>query len=207
LFEQSGELSIGIKQKYPVYSVTTSKGNSGTILDGSRLISPVSAVPLTQEETAQGGSISLVPSPRILIVDDEHDILLVYKQFLSDQPVQVDVFADPIQLLGYLALVGPSYYDVAIIDIRMPKMDGFRVYQILAALKPTIKALFVSAFDYTDEVLSALRRIGKEDDFIRKPISRENFVSAVNQQIESLRKHKEFIACTIPPSGEVEEFS
>ena len=149
----------------------------------------------------------MAPLPRILIVDDEHDILLVYKQFLSDQSVQVDVFADPIQLLGYLALVGPSYYDVAIIDIRMPKMDGFRVYQILAALKPTIKALFVSAFDYTDEVVSALRRIGKEDDFIRKPISRENFVSAVNQQIQSLRMHKDFVTCTIPSSGEVEEFS
>jgi DNA-binding NtrC family response regulator len=81
--------------------------------------------------------------PNIVIVDDENDILLTYKRYLSSQPVNIELFSDPVQLLGRLALVGPSYYDLAIIDIRMPKISGFQVYQILAALKPSIKALFV----------------------------------------------------------------
>jgi len=205
-FEQAGELNIGIKQKYPVYSVTMSKGYYEAISNSSSQIGPPSTVLLTQDTAAEGSAPSAAV-PRVLIVDDEHDILLVYKQFLSDQPVNVDVFADPLQLLGYLALVGPSYYDVAIIDIRMPKMNGFQVYQILAALKPSIKALFVSAFDCTDEVLSAIRDIGKEGDFIRKPISRENFVSAVNKKIELLSMPKDLVACTTPSSSVVEELS
>jgi CheY-like chemotaxis protein len=65
----------------------------------------------------------------------------------------------------------------------MPKMSGFQVYQILTALKPNIKTLFVSALDYAAEVLTGLRGIDKEEDFIRKPISRENFLCAVNKKI------------------------
>ena len=79
--------------------------------------------------------------------------------------------------------MGPSYYDLAILDIRMPKMNGFQVHQILTALKPNIKTLFVSALDYAGEVLSGLHGIGKEEDFIRKPVSRENFVCAVNKKV------------------------
>ena len=65
----------------------------------------------------------------------------------------------------------------------MPKMNGFQVHQILTALKPNIKTLFVSALDYAGEVLSGLRGIGKEEDFIRKPVSRDNFVCAVNKKV------------------------
>ena len=123
--------------------------------------------------------------PNVLIVDDEQDILLTFKQFLSGQPVNVEVFADPVQLLGRLAQVGPSYYDLAILDIRMPKLSGFQVHQILTALKPNIKTLFISALDYAGEVIVGLRWIDKEEDLIRKPVSRESLVYAVNRKIKA----------------------
>jgi FixJ family two-component response regulator len=63
-------------------------------------------------------------------------------------------------------------------------MSGFQVYQILTALKPNIKTLFVSALDYAGDVLVGLRGIDKEADFIRKPVSRENFLCAVNNKIK-----------------------
>jgi DNA-binding response OmpR family regulator len=121
--------------------------------------------------------------PNILIVDDEHDILQLYKQYLSGHPLNIEVFADPVQLLGRLAQVDPSYYDLAIIDVKMPKINGFQLYQILTALKPNIKTLFVSALDYAGDVLSGLRGIDKEEDFIKKPVSRETFLCAVNRKI------------------------
>ena len=74
--------------------------------------------------------------------------------------------------------------DLAIIELRMSKTSGFQVYQILAALRPTIKALFVSALDHVDEVLTALRGIDSEADFIRKPVSQERLVTAVNRKIK-----------------------
>jgi len=181
LFEFSGEMNIGIKQKYPLYTVAKTMVTHGMISSevadnyAPRTIRLPNGRP---EATAPAGL------PNIVIVDDEHDILLVYKRYLSSQPVNVEVFADPVQLLGRLAEVGPSYYDLAILDVRMPKMSGFQVFQILTALKPSIKTLFVSALDHTGEVLAQLRGIEKENDFIRKPVSRENFVCAVNKKIK-----------------------
>jgi CheY-like chemotaxis protein len=185
VFDMAAELDIGIKQKYTVYSVIRRKCNHSTIV----IVGGVTENIVTQPVFHMGKNgraaeaIGNNTVPNIVIVDDEHDILLVYKQFLSGNPVNVDVFADPVQLLGHLAQVGPSYYDLAILDVRMPKMSGFQVYQILTALKPNIKTLFVSALDYAAEVLTGLRGIDKEEDFIRKPISRENFLCAVNKKI------------------------
>ncbi|MGI0048167.1 MAG: response regulator, partial [Nitrososphaera sp.] len=180
-FDFAGELSIGIKQKYSIYSVSrgdiSDVGSMQNINDGTSTVVrfPWNGRP---EPAATVGSL-----PNIVIVDDESDVLLVYKQFLSGHPVNVEVFADPVQLLGRLAQVGPSYYDLAILDVRMPKMSGFQVHQILTALRPNIKTLFVSALDYAGDVLAGLRGIDKEEDFIRKPISRENFLCAVNKKI------------------------
>ncbi len=182
LLELVGELNIGIKQKYPVFSVARSGYNDGII--PSNMIDNVAPSVVHLVKNGRAGEVDASKRlPNIVIVDDEHDILLVYKQYLSGQPVNVEVFADPVQLLGRLAEVGPSYYDLAIIDVRMPKMSGFQVHQILTALKPNIKTLFVSDLDYAGEVLSGLRGIDKEEDFIRKPVSLDNFVCAVNKKI------------------------
>ena len=183
VLELAGELNIGIRQAYPVFSVARRRRSNGVI--SSKAIDNVAPAMI---HLTRNGKADVSPTadaiPNIVIVDDERDILLVYKRYLSSQPVNVEVFADPVQLLGRLAEVGPSYYDLAILDVRMPKMSGFQVYQILTALKPSIKTLFVSALDYAGEVLAELRGIEKENDFIRKPVSRENFVSAVNKKIK-----------------------
>jgi len=181
LFDFAGELNIGIKQKYPVYSLTRRKVAS---IISSEVTDNFATLTIRLTKKGGPGATTIVAGlPNVLIVDDEHDILLVYKKYLSGQPVNVEVFADPVQLLGRLAEVGPSYYDLAILDIRMPKMSGFQVHQVLTALKPNIKTLFVSALDYAGEVLSGLRGIGKEEDFIRKPVNRDNFVCAVNKKV------------------------
>jgi class 3 adenylate cyclase/ActR/RegA family two-component response regulator len=180
LTELAGELNIGIKQKYPIYSVTKRRYHNSVI---SGIMIDNVAPPIFH--LAKNGRAEVNSTlPNIVIVDDEHDILLVYKQYLSGHPVNVEIFADPVQLLGRLALVGPSYYDLAILDVRMPKVSGFQVHQLLTALKPNIKTLFVSALDCAGEVLAGLRGIDKEEDFIRKPVSRENFVYAVNKKIK-----------------------
>lgn len=188
LLKLVGELNIGIRQKYPIYSVTQTNC-LGEISSGIRMddVGSHALIHLARNGTGGGGATSdptaTVMIPNIVIVDDEDDILLTYKRFLSDQPVNVELFSDPVQLLGRLALVGPSYYDLAIIDIKMPKINGFQVFQILTALKPGIKALFISALDHVDEVLGGLRGIDREEDFIRKPISREVLVSAISKKI------------------------
>lgn len=183
------ELNIGIRQKYPIYSVAKSDCNGGISnsikMDG---VGSYATINLAGNGTRSSGATSDPTAtgiiPNIVIVDDEDDILSTYKRFLSDLPVNVEMFSDPVQLLGRLALVGPSYYDLAIIDIKMPKINGFQVYQVLAALKPGIKALFLSTLDHVDEVLVGLRGIDREQDLVKKPISREVLVSAISKKIK-----------------------
>lgn len=183
-FEHAGELNIGIRQKYPVYSV--SRKRSPGVVSGDSVKTIACTTPNNRLNSNSKGGPGAGGLANVLIVDDEQDILLTYKQFLSGQPVNVEAFSDPLQLLGRLALVGPTYYDLAIIDIKMPKMNGFQVYQILAALKPAIKAIFVSGLDYAEEILSILRWIDKEEDILKKPVTKEKLVCAVNNKIKLL---------------------
>lgn len=182
VLEFKGELNIGVKQKYPVFSVSRRRmhGVLSSDITGS-IVPPKVHLAINGIPTEDAIRVSAVPN--VVIVDDEHDILLVYKHYLSGEPVNVEIFSDPVQLLGRLAQVGPSYYDLAILDINMPKINGFQVHEILTALRPNIKTIFVSALDYAGDILSGLRAIDKDEDFMKKPVSREAFLHAVNKRI------------------------
>ena len=62
---------------------------------------------------------------RILLIDDEPDITFTIKDILEDHGFQVDSFTDPILALNSYK---SNFYDLVILDIKMPKMDGFELY-------------------------------------------------------------------------------
>ena len=62
---------------------------------------------------------------KILLVDDEPDVLYTIKNILEDNRFQVDTFNDPIISLKSYTI---NYYNLVILDIEMPKMDGFELY-------------------------------------------------------------------------------
>jgi DNA-binding response OmpR family regulator len=63
---------------------------------------------------------------RILIIDDEQDITLAFKQALGDKGLEVDIANDPLLALKNFKA---GSYDLLIIDIVMPEMDGFSLYE------------------------------------------------------------------------------
>ena len=65
---------------------------------------------------------------RILVVDDEPDITFTLQAGLEDGGFNVDAFTDPELVLSSFK---PGLYDLALIDIMMPKMDGFVLYERL----------------------------------------------------------------------------
>ena len=63
---------------------------------------------------------------RILVIDDESDITLTFEQILKGEGFEVDSYNDPYQALSNFSA---GIYDIALIDVKMPKMDGFDLYR------------------------------------------------------------------------------
>ena len=79
-----------------------------------------------------------------------------------------------------------NHYDLAIIDIRMPQINGIQLYQILRIINKNIKVLFISALDAAEEVMSTFPEV-KPSNIIRKPFSLEYFIEKVQETINSIR--------------------
>jgi DNA-binding response OmpR family regulator len=76
--------------------------------------------------------------------------------------------------------VNPSHYNLAILDIRMPGLNGLQLYYRLKAINRNIKILFVSALDAVPELISILPDVKTTNDIIKKPVALDDFISAVN---------------------------
>jgi CheY-like chemotaxis protein/predicted transcriptional regulator len=122
---------------------------------------------------------------KILVVEDEIDILFTYKSFLINEGYFVDGYTNPYEALkAFLENnVGNSlYYDLVVLDIRMPEFNGLQIYQTFKAIDDNIKVLFVSALDAAEELLKIFPDM-TPDNIIRKPINQLQFLNAVKNLI------------------------
>jgi DNA-binding response OmpR family regulator len=120
---------------------------------------------------------------KILVVDDEPDLTMLSRLALEDDGFKVDTFNDAQEaLLNYR----PDYYDLAILDIKMPKMDGFELYDEIKKKDHKAKICFFTASELYYEKFRK-----KEYDaidktlFIQKPINTEELLEEVNRIIHS----------------------
>ena len=119
---------------------------------------------------------------RISVVDDEQDITTVLKRGLEHHGFAVDVFNDP---QAALASFRPGHYDLMIIDIRMPKLNGFDLYRELKKKDDSVKVCFLTAFEiYYEEFRKMFPTIDVKA-FIRKPVGISSLVNQVKTTIES----------------------
>ena len=112
---------------------------------------------------------------KILLVDDEPDITFTIKYMLYNTGFQIYTFNDPITPLK---LYRSNFYDLVILDIKIPNMDGFELY--IKIKDPTVKICFVTAIGIFDEEFRKSRpevdRIIAEECFIQKPITTEDLI-------------------------------
>jgi CheY-like chemotaxis protein len=129
-------------------------------------------------------------SANIMVVDDEPDTLFTYECFLSAEGHNVNTFTDPIEALNhFVQLPDPSsYYKLALLDIRMPRLNGLQLFNTIRKLSPKIKVVFCSALDVAEELTSILPDI-KYDDIIKKPVEREYFISKINSALNNSTNH------------------
>ena len=118
---------------------------------------------------------------RILVVDDDCDISNLYKLSLEHDGFIVHSFNDPLLALSsYKA----GSYDLLPLDISMPQMNGFELYQKIRLADDHTKVCFISAFDeYETEFKELFPDLNEADCFIRKPIELESLTKKVKSRL------------------------
>jgi DNA-binding response OmpR family regulator len=120
---------------------------------------------------------------KILVVDDEPDLTLLCGLALEYHGFKVDTFTDPQRALSNYK---PGYYDLIILDIMMPKMDGFKLYDEIKKKDQKAKVCFLTASElYYKEFRKKEYDAIDKTLFIQKPIQNEELLKEVNRRISS----------------------
>lgn len=122
-------------------------------------------------------------SYRILIVDDEVDITCIIKQGLEREGFEVEAFNDPEKALANFKA---GSYDLLLLDIRMPKMNGFQLYKKLREIDEKAKICFITAFEiYYDEFRKVFPKV-RVNCFVRKPVRLEELAKTIREELEEV---------------------
>jgi signal transduction histidine kinase len=127
-----------------------------------------------------------VPGERILVAEDEPDVLDLCRRVLSDEGYWVNGVRD-----GYEAVkqARAGHFDLLLADIRMPGLDGLETAQAIKAFNPEVVCVTMTGFGSMDTAIEALK-LGV-DEFIVKPFTPEELSLAVGKALEKGRLRKE----------------
>ncbi len=115
---------------------------------------------------------------RILVVDDDMDITHSFALALQKDGFIVDTYNDPLIALGDFK---PDLYDLVLLDIKLPKMNGFELYDKIREIDRRVKVCFISGYQMN---YLALREQGLQIDcFISKPVKIEDLLRRINAEL------------------------
>jgi DNA-binding NtrC family response regulator len=114
---------------------------------------------------------------KILLVDDEADIVSTFKMILEMNNFEVDGYTNPLFALSNFK---PNEFGLLILDIRMPVMNGFELFKKIKEIDNRVQACFITAYeDYRDEFKESFPMLDEAKYFIRKPKAIEDLVNHV----------------------------
>ena len=116
----------------------------------------------------------------ILIIDDDPDMTSVFSLGLQDEGFEVYAYNDPLEVLSKFR---PNFYDLLLVDINMPKMNGIELSRQILELDANVKICFITAGEANVEVLRELYPTRGIGCFIKKPITIEHLVRRVKTEL------------------------
>ena len=119
---------------------------------------------------------------KILIVDDESDIANSLKKGLERKGYAIDAYTEPQKALENYKV---GKYDLCILDIKMPMMNGFELYVEIKKLDRNVKICFCTAFDmeYREEFHKTFPELDGRY-FIPKPATLTQMVTRIEQELK-----------------------
>jgi DNA-binding response OmpR family regulator len=117
----------------------------------------------------------------ILIIDDDPDITSVFSLGLQDEGFEVYAYNDPLEVLSKFR---PNFYDLLLVDINMPKMNGIELSRQILELDANVKICFITAGEANVEVLRELYPTSGIGCFIKKPVTIDQLVRRVKAELD-----------------------
>lgn len=117
---------------------------------------------------------------RVLVVDDDTDVCDFLGQMIPRLGVRVETTSNPLEVLE---LVQDTFFNVILLDIKMPGKSGMELLPEITEVSPDTKIIFISGFADKDSAISALR-LGAFD-FLEKPFDHNLLSHSINRALET----------------------
>ena len=118
---------------------------------------------------------------RLLLVDDEPDIIFTFKKGLEANGFVVDAYNDPVLALSNFK---PGVYGLLLLDVKMPQINGFELYEKIKKIDTEVKACFITAHEVYYESLREIFPTMDLDCYV-KPIEIEDLVNHIKAELAS----------------------
>jgi DNA-binding response OmpR family regulator len=118
---------------------------------------------------------------KVLIVDDEPDVTFSLKVGLEHNGFKVECFNDPVSALSNFRA---GSYDLLLLDVKMPRLNGFELYEKIKQIDGKVKACFITANEVYYESLREIFPTVEYCDCYVKPINTDDLVRRVKALIE-----------------------
>lgn len=145
----------------------------------------VSAETLKQDQIKQSSSSTATKTQnkRILIVDDNTDIGFTLRIGVedNDSSMQVDSYDNPINALLDFK---PNFYDLLLIDVNMPLMDGFELCEKLLQKDINVKVCFMTSGEINMDAAREVHPLKSIGCFIKKPITTDALARRIRAELE-----------------------
>jgi len=133
-------------------------------------------VPDNSLTTKMTSSRSNESPTRILVIDDDEDILNLFGDFLKKEGYDVNSFLDPLKALEEIHR-RPQRYSIIITDVRMPGISGIELIRRIRKINHDIKVIIISAFELNGEDLRNIRY----DNFMEKPVHMQYLAQTIEK--------------------------
>ena len=129
------------------------------------------------------------PLARLLVVDDDPDIVQVLKLGLLKNGFMIEAFTDPQEALQAFKSDAESYC-LVLSDIRMPSLSGIQLSRKLKAINPNVKVILMTAFEIRDDEFSKVFPSTQVDGFVQKPIGIKDLTDKILTLIGDTKNRK-----------------
>ena len=129
------------------------------------------------------------PLAKLLVVDDDPDIVQVLKMGLVKNRFLVDAFTNPEEALQSFKSNAESYC-LLLSDMRMPSLSGIQLSKKVKEINPNVKVVLMTAFEIRDEEFSKVFPSSRVDGFVQKPIGIKDLTDKILSLIGDTSKRK-----------------